>query len=343
MVQVENEPGSLFTDRDYSQRANQQFTGAVPAKLAEALGKKAGTWTQVFGAGAAESFSAYAVSRYVNAVAEAGKKEYPLPAYVNVWLREQKNFMRPGEAYPSGGGTLNVLDIWKAMTPSLETVAPDNYVLDYQNYQGVLAGYRRKDNPLMVPETGGPRFASNIFYALGDFDSLGYAPFGLDSMLEGGKVLDVAKAFADDCRLLGPAIPLIARLQRTGKLHSAVEEQYLTDRLIPSSKFDVLVQFGNLHPEYGGIFGTQTPGMTGRALVAELSPDEFIVIGFDAHVQFRPTQGSKEQKAQFLRVEEGTFADGEWRTSRILNGDQTFFTANLPSHGATLRLKVMAY
>jgi hypothetical protein len=343
MVQVENEPGSLFTDRDYSQRANQQFTGAVPAKLAEALGKKAGTWTQVFGAGAAESFSAYAVSRYVNAVAEAGKKEYPLPAYVNVWLREQKNFMRPGEAYPSGGGTLNVLDIWKAMTPSLETVAPDNYVLDYQNYQGVLAGYRRKDNPLMVPETGGPRFASNIFYALGDFDSLGYAPFGLDSMLEGGKVLDVAKAFADDCRLLGPAIPLIARLQGTGKLHSAVEEQYLTDRLIPSSKFDVLVQFGNLHPEYGGIFGTQTPGMTGRALVAELSPDEFIVIGFDAHVQFRPTQGSKEQKAQFLRVEEGTFADGEWRTSRILNGDQTFFTANLPSHGATLRLKVMAY
>jgi beta-galactosidase GanA len=344
LAQVENEPGSLFTDRDHSPYANEKFAGPVPAKLVEALGKKPGTWTQVFGSAEAdESFAAYAVSRYVNAVAEAGKKEYPLPAYANVWLREQKNFMRPGEAYPSGGGTLNMLDIWKAMTPSLDAVAPDNYVLDYQNYQRVLAGYLRKDNPLLVPETGGPRFASNIFYALGDFDSLGYAPFGLDSVVEGTKVRDMAKGFADDCRLLGPAIPLITRLQGTGKLHSAVEEQYLTDRLIPSSKFDVLVQFGNLHPEYGGIFGTQTPGMTGRALVAELSPDEFIVIGFDAHVQFRPTRGSKEQNSQFLRVEEGTFVEGEWRTDRVLNGDQTFFAANLPSQGAILRIKVMAY
>ncbi|HSU32115.1 MAG TPA: DUF5597 domain-containing protein [Bryobacteraceae bacterium] len=343
LVQVENEPGSLFTDRDYSRQANEKFAGPVPAKLVEALGKKPGTWTQVFGAEADEAFAAYSVSHYVNAVAEAGKKEYPLPAYVNVWLREQKNFMRPGEAYPSGGGTLNVLDLWKAMTPSLDAVAPDNYVLDYQNYQRVLAGYRRRDNPLLVPETGGPRFASNIFYALGDFDSLGYAPFGLDSLVEGGKVLDRAQAFADDCRLLGPAIPLLTRLQGTGKLHSAVEEQYLTDRLISSSKFDVLVQFGNLHPEYGGIFGTQTPGMTGRALVAELSPDEFIVMGFDAHVQFRPTRGSKKQNAQFLCVEEGTFVNGEWRADRVLNGDQTFFNANLPSQGAILRLKVMAY
>ena len=343
LVQVENEPGSLFTVRDYSSQGNQKFAGPVEARLVEALGKKAGTWTQVFGGEADEAFAAYTVSRYVNAVAEAGKREYPLPAYANVWLREQKNFMRPGEAYPSGGATLNVLDIWKAMTPSLDAVAPDNYVLDYQNYQRVLAGYHRKDNPLLVPETGGPRFASNIFYAIGDFDSIGYAPFGLDSIVESGKVLDRAKAFADDCRLLGPSIPLITGLQGTTKLHSAVEEQYLTDRLIASSKFDVLVQFGNLHSEYGGIFGTQTPGMTGRALVAELSPDEFIVIGFDAHVQFRPTRGRKEQNAQFVRVEEGTFVEGEWRVNRVLNGDQTFFAANLPPEGAILRLKVMAY
>ncbi len=342
MVQVENEPGSLFTDRDHSPQANKEFNGAVPATLVEALGKPAGTWTQVFGAEADEYFAAYAVSRYVNAVAEGGKKAYPLPAYVNVWLREQKNFMRPGEAYPSGGGTLNVLDLWKAMTPALDAVAPDNYVLGYQNYGRVLAGYRRKDNPLLVPEIGGPRFASNIFYALGDLRRPRLCSVRLDSIVEVGKVLDMAKGFAD-CRLLGPAIPLISSLQGTGKLHSAVEEQYLTDRLIESSKFDVLVQFGTLHPEYGGVFGTQTPGMTGRALVAELAPDEFVVIGFDAHIQFRPTRGAKEQSAQFLRAEEGTFVDGQWRTDRVLNGDQTIFTANLPAHGAILRLKVMAY
>ncbi|MGH9581354.1 MAG: DUF5597 domain-containing protein [Bryobacteraceae bacterium] len=343
LVQVENETGSLFTDRDYSPEASRKFAGQAPAELLEALHQKPGTWTQAFGAEADEAFSAYYVSRYVNAVAAAGKKEYPLPAYANVWLRDQKNFMRPGEAYPSGGATLNMLDIWKAMTPSLDAIAPDNYVLDYVNYRRVLAGYRRKDNPLLVPETGGPRFASNIFYALGDFDSLGYAPFGLDRMVEGGKVSEAAKEFAEDCRLLGPAIPLIARLQGTGKLHSAVEEQYLTQRLIHSSKFDILVQFGTLHSEYGGIFGTQTPGMTGRALVAELAPDEFIVMGFDATVRFRPVRGSKEHSAQFLSAEKGTYVDGQWKTKRVLNGDETFFGVRLGHNGTMLRVKLMAY
>ncbi|HJY08537.1 MAG TPA: DUF5597 domain-containing protein, partial [Bryobacteraceae bacterium] len=343
LAQVENETGSLFTDRDHSEEANREFAGPAPAKLLEALHKKQGTWTQAFGAEADEAFAAYYVARYVNAVAEAGKKEYPLPAYANVWLREQKNFMRPGEAYPSGGATLNMLDIWKATTPSLDAIAPDNYVLDYVNYQRVLAGYHRMDNPLLVPETGGPRVASNIFYALGDFDALGYAPFGLDRMVEGGKVSDAAKGFADDCRLLGPAIPLISELQGAGKLHAAVEEQHLTERLIHSSEFDVLVQFGTLHSEYGGTFGTQTPGMTGRALVAELAPDEFVVIGFDAHVQFRPVRGSKQRSAQFVTAEEGTYVDGQWKTTRILNGDETFFGARLPSQGTMLRLKLMAY
>lgn len=343
LVQVENETGSLFTDRDYSPEANQKFSGPVPSDLVHRLHKEPGTWTEVFGPQANEAFSAYYVSRYVNAVAEAGKKEYPLPAYANVWLREQKNFMRPGEAYPSGGATLNMLDIWKAMTPALDAIAPDNYVLDYVNYRRVLAGYHRKDNPLLVPETGGPRFASNIFYALGDYDALGYAPFGLDRMVEGNKVADIAKEYANDCRLLEPAIPLIAKLQGTGKLHSAVEEQYLTDRLIPSSKFDVLVQFGRLHPEYGGIFGTQTPGMTGRVLVTELAPNEFVLIGFDATVRFRPVRGSKLKEAQFLSVEQGTYADGQWKTTRVLNGDQTFFGVRLGHEGTMVRVKLMAY
>ncbi len=343
MVQVENESGSLFTDRDHSPDAEAKFNGPVPPTVLKALDKKPGTWPQVFGPAADETFAAYYVSRYVNSVAEAGKKEFPLPFYANVWLRETKNFMRPGEAYPSGGGTLNMLDLWKAMTPSLDAVAPDNYVLDYVNYNAVLSGYHRKDNPLLVPETGGPRFASNIFYALADHDALGYAPFGLDYMLDGAKILDIAQTFSDDVHLLTPALPFIASMQATGKLHSAVEEQNLFDRLIRSSQFDVLVQFGNPHPEYGGIFGTQTPHQSGRALVAEIAPDEFLIIGFDARVDFRPAPGRKQQNAQFLRAEEGTFVDGQWKPSRLLNGDETFFGFRLPAKGTMVRVKLTAY
>lgn len=122
-----------------------------------------------------------------------------------------------------------------------------------------------------------------------------------------------------------------------------MEEQHLTEGLIHSSEFDVLVQFGTLHPEYGGTFGTQTPAMSGRALVAELAPDEFIVMGFDAHVQFRPVRGRKQGHAQFLRAEEGTYRDGQGKVKRLLNGDETFFGVRLPAEGTILRLKLLAY
>lgn len=46
LVQVENETGSLFTDRDYSPEANQKFAGPVPAELVQALHKQPGTWKQ---------------------------------------------------------------------------------------------------------------------------------------------------------------------------------------------------------------------------------------------------------------------------------------------------------
>jgi len=343
LAQVENESGSLFTERDYSNEANKSFESAVPASLVAALGKKSGTWREVFGREAEEAFAAYYVARYVNAVAESGKREYALPAYANVWLREQKNFMRPGEAYPSGGATLNMLEIWKAVTPALDAVAPDNYVLDYVNYQKVLSGYKRKDNPLLVPETGGPRFASNIFYALGDYDALGYAFFGLDLAADGNNLKEIGQPFADDCLLLKPALPFIAEWQGTGKLHAAVEEENLTEKLIQSSAFDVLVQFGTPHPEYGGTFGTQTPKKSGRALVVELAPDEFVAIGFDARLDFRPARGRKELNAQYLRAEEGTFVNGEWKNTHVLNGDETFFGVRLPAKGAMVKVKLLGY
>jgi hypothetical protein len=343
LVQVENEPGSLGTDRDHSAAANQLFAGRAPEALISALHWHPGTWTEVFGGEADEAFAAYYVSRYVNEVAAGGKQAYQLPLYVNVWLREQKNFMRPGEAYPSGGATSNMLNLWKANTPSIDFIAPDNYLLDYVNYRGVMGMYHRDDNALMIPETGGPRFPSNMFYALGDFDALGFAPFGLDMAVKDGKVREEVQPFADNCRLLEPALPLIASLQGTGRLFAAVEEAHLTEKLIIMEKYDVLVQFGTPHMEYGGIFGTQTPKLSGRALVAQIEPDEFIVMGFDARVDFRPGRSSKFQNAQFLRVEEGTFVNGEWKVSRLLNGDEAFFGFFLPPGGVIIRAKLTRY
>ncbi|HEY9127264.1 MAG TPA: DUF5597 domain-containing protein [Acidobacteriaceae bacterium] len=347
MMQVENEPGSLESDRDYSAEANKLFAAQVPAKLAQALKKKSGTWSEVFGPEEAnEAFAAYYISTYINTVAAAGKAEYPLPMYVNTWLRERKNFERPGEAYPSGGATSNVLGLWKANTPSLDAIAPDNYVLDYAGYRGILQTYGRADNPLFVPETiFGPMAARYFFYAL-EAHSLSFAPFGLDAKLGaeyGIKQEELFSGLGDDFKVMGPAVSVIAELQQRDAIKVAVEEDQITDLRLTFPEFESVVTFGTPKPSYGGLFGSGTKNKTGRAMVAQSGPDEFLICGFDALVNFRPKRGSELRKAQFLSAEEGEFVDGKWQASRLLNGDEVFFGIHFPSDGAWVKVKLKAY
>ena len=78
-------------------------------------------------------------------------------------------------------------------------------------------------------------------------------------------------------------------------------------------------------------------------MIAEIAPDEFVIIGFDTRVRFEPRRGSKLKNTQFLWVEEGKFENGAWKPARRLNGDETFFSLSLPAQGAILRAKLMAY
>ena len=48
------------------------------------------------------------VARYNDYVAAAGKAEYPLPMYVNAWLKQPSTGL-PG-IYPSGGPLPHVMD-----------------------------------------------------------------------------------------------------------------------------------------------------------------------------------------------------------------------------------------
>ena len=129
MVQVENEPGSWDTVRDYSAKAQKLFDGDVPAQLLKPAVLKAlnvpenskGSWVKVFGDRADEYFQAWSIARFIEQVAAAGKAEYPLPLYVNVALRDPlTNPM--ATHYESGGATDNVIPIWKAAAPSIDVI-----------------------------------------------------------------------------------------------------------------------------------------------------------------------------------------------------------------------------
>jgi hypothetical protein len=344
MIQVENEPGMFGTDRDYSETANRLFEAAVPrellsfldshrqqlsAPMAEIWNKspKSGRWKQVFGDLAPEAFSAWLVSNYINTVATAGKHEYPLPLYVNVWLIE--GVERAGR-WPSGGATVNVMDVWKAAAPAIDIVAPDIY---YPKFYDVAAQYTRPDNPLFVPETNfNPYFVGFAYTTFGRFNGIGFSPFGIDDTAKGGQGAAIGSLFEDTYRVLRPVLPLILRYQYTGKLHTILQgiangEDWkqsirVGDRL--AANIDFTAAFD---PAKGRACG----------MIIELGPDDFVVMGTGFDVTFRELDGPLRD-AQLISIEEGTFQGEQWMPSRRLNGDERH--VSLPDRSTILRVRV---
>jgi hypothetical protein len=233
-----------------------------------------------------------------------------------------------------------MLDLWKAAAPAIDLIAPDIYVQDYAGYREVCDAYARPDNPLMIPETGGNlTFARYLFYALGDFGAIGWAPFGFNRTDGGDGLREGLEAVSQSYALLAPAMAEIVNLQQSGQLRSAVEEQLLANRLLEFSHYEALVEFGRPVHGYGGLSSTGTRNQSGRVLVGERSDDEFFVVGFDARISFRSTSG-QDDAVQFVRVEEGHFEDDAWCVDRNLNGDQTFFGVRLPKTGACYRIAI---
>ena len=338
MVQVENEPGSMWTDRDYSEPANTLFSGAVPAELTRALDKPAGTWEEAFGLEAAEAFNAYYIARYIDLIAEAGQEVYDLPMYANVWIRENA-FRRPGE-YPSGGPTSNMIGVWKAAAPHIELLALDIYHRNYTIFRELCEKYARPDNPLFIPEMGnGPDFARFQFYALGDYDAIGVAPYGIDpyhvdphDQRDREQLDNKFTYIAANYRLLRGAMPLLTELQGTGKLKAVGQEHGLGEQLVRFDNYEVLFTYG--FPTY-----KTNDDLTGRAMIGQLGPDEFLLMGFDAKFAFRPHYGSGYGAAEFVLVEEGYFEGDQWVRRRIWNGD-ALYLSTLPSDGVILKIKL---
>ncbi|MGO9897681.1 MAG: DUF5597 domain-containing protein [Bryobacteraceae bacterium] len=355
MVQVENEPGALASVRDFSPESNKLFNGAAPAQLVAALKKKPGTWKEAFGRIADEAFQAYYLSGYINEVTKAGKQIYPLPTYVNVWnggYGTNDNFElfdRPGETYPSGGAVSHMLDLWKANAPDVDMIASDIYHQNPITYLKVLSNYTRPDNPLLIIETGSWIAARAFFYAVADYSAVGFGPFGVDGVPGEALRPDMA-AVAADFRVVQSAIPVITELQGTDKLKAAVEERGTGARNLIFSNYDALVRF---HPPgrqpAGSVGAAPAAGPvepSGRVLIAELAPDEFLIMGFDSTVEFRPVQGSGYTAAQLLSNEEGVYENGVWKRTVLgttSQGDYSGPTVRLSAQGGMIRVKLIRY
>jgi beta-galactosidase GanA len=371
MVQVENETGTWGTLRDYSPVAEKLFEAPVPPEVMKAMNKTPSTptpnWREAFGDEADVNFHAWAIAKYVGQIAAAGKAVYPLPLYVNAALRDPLKPGAPG-SYESGGPTDNVIPIWKAEAPAIDIEAPDIYLLDSAPYLKVVDLYHRPDNALFVPETGGSGNAARYLFTVLGHQGIGYSPFGLDYTRahapqkgEPDTPQGFLESTARNYGLIAPMMREIARLNFEGKLQAVAEEEGKPTQALHFGDWDAVISYGV--GRGGSAKGNAEP--VGRALVAQLKDNEFLVTGMMARVDFRPA-GTEQQRnsqqivngtgqtpsalidgkwqhRQFLRVEEGAYENGAFKPIRILNGDQTDWGLDFSLEPEVLRVTLATY
>lgn len=330
MVQVQNEPGSWGTVRDFSPIAQKLFEGPVPAGLLQpevlrALNRPVGakgTWLEVFGDDADEYFHAWSVARYIQHVAAAGKAVYPLPLYVNAALRDPLSNPRPS-SYESGGATDNVLPIWKAAAPAIDLLAPDIYLSGSERVLKVLDLYDRPDNPLFVPEIGSSAENARYLYAVLAHGGIGFAPFGVDNSEQGPSEDTANEArlapLAQEYAMAGPMMRELAQWGFERKLKAVVEREDHAEQTIDLGAWQMVVAFGASR----GRRAQANTEPIGRVLVAQLGASEFVVTGTLCRITFRPAGASAGKDWQYLKVEEGRYENGAFKLSRVRNGDET--------------------
>lgn len=283
MVQVENEIGFLPTAREQGPLADAAFA----------------KWK-----GSEEGFTAHHYARWANAVAEAGKREYRLPMYVNG--AQGRPGKLPGD-YPSGGPLAHLMREWKEAAPAIDMLSPDIY---FPNFAGIADGYVVPGNVLFVPEAnqaGDPRAPANAMRVIGKHKAIGFSPFAIENI-------------ADRDRLGG----FYAMLEQLTPALFAARAQ---DGFSPVVNFDGVVDSSPQLAIMGGYRisvnfvdpwtpkDKQEPAEHGGILIW-LGGEDYLVAGSGVTLTFEPRVGLD-------LVEEGRFEDGKWIAGRRLNGDET--------------------
>lgn len=349
MVQVENEVGLLGASRDGSQAANKCFDEVVPQQLITAISdhwdvlhpslqknlstyrdnqQHAATlsWGKLFGENSRtdEIFMAYHYALYVESVAQEGKAEYSIPMFTNVWQnyadddadRSQPILVggggEPGD-YPSGGAVINVLDVWQLFAPSLDFIAPDVYLNDYN---AVCQKYRHRGQALFIPEQRRDEYgARRIWSAYGTHHALCAAPFAIDTLQSADspwrRHYGLLTQVADHI--------LAAQAGSTSSVGFFFDEFEQGTR----SSEPVTASLGNwkLSIQRSFVFGKPSPGF---GMVIQLNDSRFLLVGEGFEVRFASGKEASGYTGILEFVEKVyDVRTRKLKTGRLLNGDET--------------------
>ena len=170
--------------------------------------------------------------------------------------------------------------------------------------------------------------------------------------------------------MVGPMQREIARLNFEGRLKAVSEPLHFKGsdqgdprQKLPFGSWNAVVTYGT------ALWGPSTAGSNstpkGRALVAQLSDNQFLVAGYYCTVDFFPA-GTAQQRAsqhivegtgqipsalidgkwqhrQFLRVEQGVYDNGVFKLLRSQNGDATDYGLKFGEEPVVLRVTLATY
>jgi beta-galactosidase GanA len=285
---------------------------------------------------------------------------YDLPMYVNNALRAPVlgQPAPPWKAdFASGGPTYDVIGIYKAAAPHIDFAGPDIYMPESSNVSATLQLFQRKDNPLMVPEMGNAAGYARYVYQIIGKGALGVAPFGLDYAMYsnyplGSKYTDrrMIEPFAKVYDVFAPMQRVWAKWAYEGRTYGVAEGDDRKAQTVAMNGWDAHLSFRELQfgerewmkdkVEYAD--GTEHP--SGGVAIAQIGPDEFVLVGQQIRVKLSGTGPNAGKPAMFARVEEGHYdADGKWVMERNWNGDQTDYGLNLPAVPTVLKVRMGTY
>lgn len=352
MVQVENEIGYLgLGGRDRSSMSNRLFDEPVPAALPRGwemrhthlspeleahFSPHGRTWKEMFGEMADETFMAWQYALFVNTVAEAGKKEYALPMYVNAQLPAPKE--RAGE-YPSGGPYPSLHEVYRVAAPSIDFYSPDIY---WPNFDYWIERYQWPGNPIFVPEARLEQAPYNALYTYGEGRGFGFCPFGVDSLPGGNAQASPGPKLSDVYEILENLSDVILQAQARNQTRGLVLHA-------ASARPSQTVSLGGYL--FQATLSRSWPARNlltddGALMIIEAAPDEFYVVGSGLTVSISRDPGVDTQIAGISAIEQVSRTSGAWVTQRRLNGDQSNQGRQLsmdPHNIAVYRVKLYSY
>ena len=327
MIQVENEVGYVgLGGRDRSSQANRLFAGPVPEQLLAYL-KKAGSrlprrladdfrpegrdWALAFGDTADEVFMAWYYARFIDHVAQAGKREYPLPMYLNAQLPAPHE--RAGE-YPSGGPYPLTQPVYRAAAAAIDFYAPDIYWPDFERW---VARYQEQGNPAFVPESRLSLAPYDALYAFGEARAIGFSAFGVDAA-PAGKPTDGPRV-ADVYQILHELGDRFILAQQRGQTRGLV--LHLTS---PRPSQTVALDGYLFRATLAKSWPAQEPLTDdGAMMIMQSGPGEFYVLGSGLTVSFLRDPDVDDHLAGIAAIAELAWKGGRWTVAQEMNGDQS--------------------